>query len=248
MEFGFKIEGSGKNLRLRFDLEVESNVRKLSELVNDEVILDVDNARKLLREKGDITIYEVFNLWKFNKDAERFLKKYGLMIDITFLKSGVFSTKKNGEAFCTYGHIHEENLGEVYKVLKNYCYLLLSNKRNFKSYLVKLKEGYSFFIHPSYMHRLISGNKDCVVLNFVPEDAGHDYDVVKKKGFPFHVFHENGKLVFKENKKYPETSLVLIEDMKKFDVVEIAEKKPSRLRKILRSPNDMRKFLQDYSF
>lgn len=247
MNLGFKIKEHGKKLELEFEERIERKERKLSELLEDEVIMDLDNGRELLKEKSDVTIYEVYNLWKYQKSAKSFLERYGLMVDLTLLKSGVFSKRKKGEAFCTYGHIHEKNLGEAYEVLKNECYLLLSNRKNFKSYLIKLKEGNSFFIHPSYMHRLISGKKDCVVLNFVPEDAGHDYSIVKRKGFPFHIFYdEKGNLEFRENKKYPETRLVLIEGLERFSVIEFAEKEPEKLKKILENPKDIYKLTKDY--
>jgi oxalate decarboxylase/phosphoglucose isomerase-like protein (cupin superfamily) len=200
-----------------------------------------------LKKKGDILIYEVYNLWKFNQFAKNLLKRFGLMTDITFLKSGTFSLKGKGEAFCTYGHIHQKNLGEVYQVLKNDCFLLLSHKKTFNTYLIKIKEGYSFFIHPSFIHRIVSGKKDCVVLNFVPEDAGHDYTIVKNKGFPFHVFYDkNKKLYFKENEKYPKVGLVVVENLRMVDALKIAEKKPGKLRKILRRPKDIYAITKNY--
>ncbi|MEM5772997.1 MAG: glucose-6-phosphate isomerase family protein [Candidatus Aenigmatarchaeota archaeon] len=247
MELGFSIKKSGKKLSLDFGKKVECRERKLSELLKDKVILDLENAKRLFENKGDLTVYEVFNLWKFHEPAKKFLKKFGLMIDVTLLKHGVFSLEEEGEAFCTYGHAHEKNFGEVYVALKNDCYLLLSHMKTFNSYLIKIKEGYSFFIHPSFIHRLISGKKDCVVLNFVPEKAGHNYNIVKNKGFPFHIFYDKNKnLQFKENKKYPEVGLVLIKKIKRFDVLKLAEKKPKKLKEILSKPKDIYSLTKNY--
>jgi|YelNatPaOPRAMG01_1025707.scaffolds.fasta_scaffold01438_4 oxalate decarboxylase/phosphoglucose isomerase-like protein (cupin superfamily) len=247
MNLGFLIKESGKEIKLDFGRKVESKKRYLSELLKDKVILDLENSKKLLKKKGDVLVYEVYNLWKFDEFAKKFLENFGLMMDITLLKQGVFSLKEEGEAFCTYGHAHQKNLGEVYQVLKNDCFLLLTHKKTFNSYLIKIKEGYSFFIHPSFIHRLISGKKDSVILNFVPEDAGHDYDVVKNKGFPFHVFYDNKKkLYFKENRKYPEAGLILVEKIEKFDALKLAKKNPKKLRKILRRPKDIYDLTKNY--
>ena len=169
------------------------------------------------------------------------------MMDITLLKHGIFSLEENGEAFCTYGHAHQKNLGEVYQVLKNDCFLLLTHKKTFNSYLIKIKEGFSFFIHPFFIHRLISGKKDTIVLNFVPKDAGHNYDIVKNRGFPFHVFYgKNEKLFFKENEKYPKAGLVLLEKIKKLNVLKLAEKTPEKLKEMLRRPKDIYAFTKNY--
>jgi oxalate decarboxylase/phosphoglucose isomerase-like protein (cupin superfamily) len=247
MNLRFSIKDFGENVKLDFGKEIESKKRYLSELLKDRVILDLENAKKFFDEKGDTLVYEVYNLWKFDEIAKNFLEKFGLMMDITLLKHGIFSLKEEGEAFCTYGHAHQKNLGEVYQVLKNDCFLLLTHKKNFNSYLIKLKKNYSFFIHPSFIHRLVSGKRDCVILNFVPEDAGHDYNIVKNKGFPFHFFYdENKKLYFKENEKYPESGLVLVEYMKKLDVLKLAEKKPKELREILRKPKNIYTMTKNY--
>lgn len=238
-------------MKLKFSIKdlknIESKKRYLSELLESRVILDLENAKELLENKGDLVIYEVFNLWKFQEQAKEFLKEFGLMIDITLLKCGIFSLGRKGEAFCTYGHAHEKNLGEVYQVLKNDCLLLLTHKKTFNTYLVKMKEGYAFFIHPSFIHRLISGKKDCLILNFVPEDAGHNYEIVKNKGFPFHVFYdENKNLEFRENENYPEARLVLIEKIKKLNILKFAEEKPQELKKILRKPKDIYSLTKNY--
>lgn len=246
MDLEFSIKEMGEKIKLDLGRKVKSKKRYLSELVKDRTLLDLENAKKLLKRR-DLVIYEVFNLWKFNEYAKNFLRKFGLMMDITLLRHGVFSLKKSGEAFCTYGHIHEKNVGEVYQVLKNDCFLLLSHRKNFNSYLIKMEESSSFFIHPVFIHRLISGGRDCVILNFVPKDAGHDYSIVKNKGFPFHIFYdERKKIRLKENEKYPERRIVIVEKIDKFDVLKFADKKPEELRRILRTPKDIYSLTKKY--
>ncbi|MGC9200817.1 MAG: glucose-6-phosphate isomerase family protein [Candidatus Aenigmatarchaeota archaeon] len=176
--------------------------RKMSELIKDKVILDLKNARKALGFYGDRTVYLVYNLWKGIVKYKLIKDKYKLNFDVTLLKGGVFSLEKNGETFLTYGHKHEKERGEFYFVLKNGCYLLLADLKKKKCFLVEMKEGESILIHPRFLHRLISKGKDCLVLGIVPEDAGHNYKIVKGRGFPFHIFMKDGWLEIVENKKY----------------------------------------------
>jgi len=198
---GVRIKGD-YNLTLEFVKEPTSWERKMSELINDRVILDIDNGKRALEFFGDRTIYTVYNLWRNIEKYEIIKERTGLKFDLTLLKKGVFSVEKNGELFLTYGHTHEKNRGELYNVIKNECIILLSDLERKKSFMIELKEGSTILIHPKYAHRLISKNIDCLVLGIVPEDAGHNYNIVKGKGFPFHFFLEEGWIKIVENKKY----------------------------------------------
>jgi glucose-6-phosphate isomerase len=209
--------------------------RKMSELIKDKVILDLKNAKKALEFFGDRTVYYVYNLWRGIERYKKIKDEYKLNFDVTLLKFGLFSLTKDGETFLTYGHKHEKNRGEFYTVLKNECYLLLSDLNKKKSIIIEMKEGTSVLIHPRFIHRLISIGKDCLVLGIVPEDAGHDYNIVKNKGFPHHIFMQNGWLKIVENKKY-----------KGFSIEKISAKKLSipikKLSQILMYPNKYKKF------
>jgi glucose-6-phosphate isomerase len=211
--------------------------RKMSELIKNKVILDLKNAKKALEFFGDRTVYYVYNLWRGIEKYKRIKDEYKLNFDITLLKFGLFSITKNGETFLTYGHNHEKSRGEFYTILKNECYLLISDLKKKKSTIVEMREGTSVFIYPTFIHRLISIGKDCLVLGIVPEDAGHNYDIVKNKGFPHHIFMQNGWLKIVENKKY-----------KGFSVEKAYAKKLSipikRLSKILMYPNKYKKFYE----
>jgi len=209
--------------------------RKMSELIKDKVILDLKNARKALEFFGDRTVYNVYNLWKGIEKYKKIKDKYKLNFDATLLKFGIFSLTKNGETFLTYGHKHEKNRGEFYTVLKNECYLLLSDLKKKKSIIVEMREGTSVLIHPRFIHRLISIGKDCLILGIVPEDAGHDYNIVKNKGFPHHIFIQDNWLKIVENKNYKGFSLKKIQAKK----ISLPIKK---LSKILMHPSKHKKF------
>jgi len=231
---GMKIEGE-QFLEVEFKETPVFWERKMSELINDKVILDLKSAKKALEFFGDRIVYYVYNLWKGIEKYKKIKDKYKLNFDLTLLKFGLFSLTKNGETFLTYGHKHEKNRGEFYTVLKNECYLLLSDLEMKKSIIVEMKEGSSALIPPKVIHRLISIGKDCLVLGIVPEDAGHDYDIVKNKGFPHHIFIQDGWLQIVENKKYKGFSL----EKEKAKKISIPIKK---LSPILMYPDKHKKF------
>lgn len=236
MDFGYKLEEYGENLVISFKKDVPGWQRFTSELIKDNVILDTKNAKKMLETKGNLIAYEVFNLWKSLDEFKRMHNKTGLICDLTFLNFGVFSPSDDGELFMTYGHVHEKPMGEAYKVLKNECIFILSHIASHKTYIIHLKQGDSIFIHPKYLHRIVSFKKDCLVVALVPERAGHNYNVVKNKGFPFHIFYKNKKLKIVKNKKYKTGKFGLIKKYSSIDPVKLLEKKPEELRDILENP------------
>jgi glucose-6-phosphate isomerase len=208
--------------------------RRMSELINDGVVLDLKNAKKALEVSGDKIVYYVYNLWNGIKKYKKIKERYKINFDVTLLKSGIFSPTKNGETFLTYGHKHEKERGEFYTTLKNGCYLLLSDLERKRSVIVEMEEGSSVLIHPKFIHRLISIGEDCLVLGVVPEDAGHNYNIVKNKGFPHHIFIQDGKLKIVENKKY-----------NGFSIEKVSAKKISlptrKLFQVLMQPNKYKK-------
>lgn len=211
--------------------------RYASKLIEDEVILDLDNARKKLKETGDCVVYSVFNLWKsidFFKDLYR---KTGLVGDLTLLNHGFFSSHGGGELFCTYGHAHEEHFGEAYTVLKNKCFLILSHRNTFQSFVVWLKEGSSIFIHPDYMHRMTVYKEDCLFLTFAPEKAGHNYQCVKGRGFPISMFYnpEKDRVEVKRNPTFT-AAYNVVKRIKKIDVLKLVRSDPEKLKEILENP------------
>jgi len=242
MDLGFKVEEIGKHLILHFKEETPSWKRFVSELIADRVILDIENAIKLLQKEGDLIVYEVYNLSKVVKKIKLIYRKTGIATYITLLNAGVFSPTNDGELFLTYGHLHEKPFGQLYVILKNECLFVLSEVKTNKTYIIKMKEGDSILIHPRFLHRMVSLNKDCLALDLAPEKAGHNYKIVKNKGFPFHVFSKNGKLKIVKNKKYKSEKFEFVKKVsKKKDYLKMFEKNPEKLKDILENPEKYKK-------
>ena len=236
MELGYELQEVNGRLEISFPVGYKGWSRFLSKLVEDEVIADLEEAKKLLATKGDLEIYKVFNLGEFVDSIKKISNETNIACDLTLLRHGVFSPIRRGESFLTYGHLHIKPYGEVYKVLKNECLLLLSDKDSSETFLLHLREGNSILIHPKFLHRLVALSKDCLVVGFVPKDAGHDYAAVKGKGFPVKVvFDEDEKKFYVEKRRKVEVS-VIDRIITHLDPVGIFEKEPFKLKEILVEP------------
>ncbi|MEM1564401.1 MAG: glucose-6-phosphate isomerase family protein [Candidatus Bathyarchaeia archaeon] len=217
--------------------------RHASRLIEDEVILDLENAKRKLKELGDCVVYSVYNLWKSVDFFKELYVKTGLVGDLTLLNHGFFSTQNEGELFCTYGHAHEKFFGELYIILKNKCFLVLSDRSTFQSFVVWLNEGDSFFIHPRFMHRMTVHRKDCLFLTLAPEKAGHDYLCVKGRGFPVSLFYnaEKKRVEIKRNPKF-DASYKAVKKVKEIDAFKLIERDPEKLKDVLEDPEKNAKF------
>ncbi|MEM7821396.1 MAG: glucose-6-phosphate isomerase family protein [Candidatus Aenigmatarchaeota archaeon] len=230
--FGLKVNELNDRIEVSFRKKPECWKRFASALVKDRVILDITNGINFLKNKGDVEVYQVFHFEIKN-----------LSCDFTLLRHGIMSTSKIGEPFLTYGHVHEKYKGEAYHVIKNDCFFQLSDITNYKTFFIHMKEGNSIFIHPNFLHRIISYKRDCLVFNFVPKDAGHDYNKVKNRGFPFHVIYnlEKDKISFVKNKKYSGGEFKFLDGMESENPIKIFKKSKSELIHILENPDKHRK-------
>jgi oxalate decarboxylase/phosphoglucose isomerase-like protein (cupin superfamily) len=216
-----------KRIKVIFNKKVDFWERRLTELLKDHVILTEEESV----HKKDTLVYTVFHLDE----------KIDICCDATLLKFGKFPFKKRGELFSTYGHLHERGFGECYLCLKNRVFLILTDKENFDTKIVKMKEGDVVFIDPKYMHRLTIKDADALVLGFVPKEAGHDYDVIKNKGFPYHIF-SNGKIEFVCNEKYGLKKLSVVNAKKiNLNPIHLFLKNTEKLREILLNPKKYKK-------
>ena len=238
INFGFDFKQIKDGLFFDFKEEIPNWKRYASELIRDKVILDLKNAKKMVEAQGDFIVYEVYNLWKSIDFFKKIYEKTRIVSDITLLNHGIFSTSSKGELFLTYGHAHKANCGEVYNILKNRCFLILSEKNNFETFILKLKEGDSVFIHPKFLHRVVAYKKDCLLISFVPEKAGHDYLAIKGKGFPFHLFYDKKKrkIEVKKNPKYRAKYKVIERAKKCSNPLNLVRRNPEKLKDILENP------------
>ena len=243
MNLGYELEDADGRLKISFKENPVAWDRFASQLVKDEVILDTENAKKKL-EEGDEIVYSVYNVWKFIDSVKAISTKIDASSNITLLRHGVFSTTDSGELFLTYGHAHEKYYGEFYTILKNQCFIVLADIQTNETFIIQLKEGDSIFIHPKFLHRMVSYKKDVLMFDTSPRGAGHNYEIVKKKGFPFHVFYDakRDEIKFVKNKKYENSKLKFFERIEpKINPIELLEKDPEKLKDILENPDRHKK-------
>lgn len=244
MKLGFDFKEVKDEIFLDFKQEIPNWKRFASELINDKVILDLKNGKKLIETYGDFIVYEVYNLWKSIKNFKEIYEKVKIATDITLLNHGIFSLNDKGELFSTYGHAHEKEIGEAYLVLSNECFLILSNRENYETYIIQLKKGDFIYIHPKFIHRITSYKKDCLLMSFVPEEAGHNYLLIKGKGFPFHIFYDKKKrkIEIKKNKNYKTGKYKIVKKIeRKLNPLKLLIKNPEKLKDILENPEKYKK-------
>jgi oxalate decarboxylase/phosphoglucose isomerase-like protein (cupin superfamily) len=244
LDFGFDVKQSKDSLILNFRQEIANWKRYASELIGDRVTLDFKSGKDFLIEHGDQIVYEVYNLWKSIGMFKKIYEKTGIVSDVTIINRGMFSPSDKGELFCTYGHLHETAKGEVHLILKNSCFLMLSDRKSRRTFILELKKGDLVLIHPKFMHRTISYKKDCLLVTFAPKNAGHDYLSVKGKGFPFHLFYDmrKRKLEVKRNVKYPKGKYEFVKKVpKKLDFIKLLRSNPEKIKDILDNPTKYEK-------
>jgi len=111
---------------------------------------------------------------------------------LTFGVTTIYSGKVGKEYYMTRGHYHEKDAAEIYLGLSGRGLLLMQTKRGNAAYL-DLKPGDIGYVPPGWGHRTINTGGEKMVFFFVyPSDAGHDYELVKKKGFAKIVIEKDG--------------------------------------------------------
>lgn len=204
--------------------------RNLNKLVEDKVVFDFDAIKKLFDSKGNIEIYRVYSLTKL-PEFEEICRKTKINCDVTVLHSGILSEGDEGEAYMTYGHMHETKRNEIYKVVEGEAFLVMYNDEN--EIVINMKKNDEFLINSEFIHRLYS-IKGAIVLGFVPSDAGHNYNIVKNKGFPYTIFYnkKNEDIIYKKNKKFTDRNLIFRKPQK-LNTEELFFKNPKELEKML---------------
>ncbi len=199
------IKKKGGNFYL--DIKTQGWNRELGKMKNDNVLLHGNKVGK------NMEIYKVYHLSEL-KEFKEICKKSGINCDVTIMNGGILKEKHGenftGEMFPTYGHIHTARRNEIYKVIRGRAFLVLVDEDAKKETIIDMKKGDEYLINFKYTHRLYTFNS-AVVLGFVPNDAGHDYDAIKNRGFPYHLFYDtiNKEIIFKKNKKFKNFDIAL---------------------------------------
>jgi glucose-6-phosphate isomerase len=97
------------------------------------------------------------------------------------------------EYFMTHGHFHRKrDRAEYYATISGEGALILMDE-NRKTWMERMHPGSLHFIPPCIGHRTV--NTGNVPLHFVacwPSDAGHDYDLIRQKGFGARLLNVDG--------------------------------------------------------
>jgi len=164
--------------------------RYLSNLTN--IFAEPDAADDLLRKKGDILVYEVYE--------KRVPEANG---EVKFCASITHPGKIGHEYFMTKGHFHSRpDTAELYYCIRGRGYILMENKQG-KLVLEEMLPGRVIYVPGYYAHRSINtGDEPLISLPVYPGDAGHDYEPMEERGFKHIVVEKDGRPVPIENPRY----------------------------------------------
>jgi glucose-6-phosphate isomerase len=164
--------------------------RFLSALVS--MFSDSAAARNLLKEKGDLRVYEVYEKRIPHRDGE-----------LQFCSSITHPGQIGGEYFMTKGHFHaRRDTAEVYYCLRGRGYMLMELESG-EHTLEEMYPGRTVYVPGYYAHRSINTGKEPLIsLAVYPGDAGHDYGAIETSGFKHLVMERGGKPVVIENPRF----------------------------------------------
>ena len=174
----------------KIDGQVNHIERYLSDLVN--VFAEPDATENLLRKKGDILVYEVYE--------KRVPEANG---EVRFCSSITYPGKIGDEYFMTKGHFHSRpDTAEIYYCIRGRGYMLME-KKDGEHVLEEMHPGRVVYVPGYYAHRSINtGDEPLISLPVYPGDAGHDYGTMEARGFKHIVVEKNGRSVVIENPRY----------------------------------------------
>lgn len=107
----------------------------------------------------------------------------------------------------TYGHFHQHNESETYRVLYGRALVLLQKMKGDVVADVKVWRGtvgQTLQVPEGYGHCLINATADLLITaDWEAESAGHVYDLIRKnKGMAYYLLEREGKPVWEANNHY----------------------------------------------
>lgn len=107
----------------------------------------------------------------------------------------------------TYGHFHQHNEPETYRVLYGKALVLLQKMQgdNIKEVkVVRGMVGQTLQVPEGYGHCLINATDDLLITaDWEAASAGHLYDLVRKnKGMAYYLLEKNGQPTWEPNRQY----------------------------------------------
>jgi glucose-6-phosphate isomerase len=167
---------------------------RLSEL--KDYFSDPAAANKILSSGRDPVVYEYY---EYVVDESAGHLSLGLTI--------IYPGKVGKEYFMTRGHFHLKPAAEFYYGIRGRGMLLIQSEDGRAEY-VELRPGVIGYVPPGWGHRTINTGRGKFVFFFAyPSDAGHDYGIVKEKGFAKIVIEEKGKPKVVDNPKYVSSTI-----------------------------------------
>ncbi|MEM0440205.1 MAG: glucose-6-phosphate isomerase family protein [Candidatus Caldarchaeum sp.] len=167
---------------------------KLSAL--KEYFSETHEVEKLLQTRGDFVVYEYYE--------KTFESGMG---HVNFGLTVMYPGKVGREYFMTRGHFHEKPAAEIYYGLEGEGLIVMQTADG----VVEAREltpNSVVYVPPGWGHRTVNtGSKELVFFFAYPFDAGHDYEIVKTKGFAKLVVEENGRPKLVDNPKYLTSSV-----------------------------------------
>jgi glucose-6-phosphate isomerase len=144
---------------------------------------DTAGYDNLLREKGDIITYEVFETIKSTADG-----------DMIFGTSILYPGKVGFEYFMTKGHSHARaDTAEIYYCLAGEGFMLLESPSGTGN-AVRMLPCRIVYVPPYWAHRSVNTGKTKMISIFAyPADAGHVYGKIEKEGMTQIVVEKEGK-------------------------------------------------------
>ena len=164
--------------------------KRLSQVAG--LYLDEDAYDKLLKTKGDIIAYEVYDFQRSSADG-----------DLVFGTSILFPGKVGREYFMTKGHSHAKaDRSEIYYCLSGKGLMLMASPEG-KTKAVEMRRGIVVYVPPYWKHRSVNTGRGRLVSLFAyPADAGHEYGEIETRGMRKIVVEVGGKPRLKDNPRY----------------------------------------------
>lgn len=150
----------------------------------------MEDIFKIIKQKGKTKVTKLSDMKDFYKSIpENIKKKNPTIYSVDFVDENEISyaiTKINPgrigkEFYMTKGHYHIKLTSEVYYHMSGEGILLIKLGEHKKKII--MKKGVFHYIPAGWGHRTINvGEKPLIFLSIYQNDAGHDYEKVKREG------------------------------------------------------------------
>ncbi|MCL4415797.1 MAG: glucose-6-phosphate isomerase [Actinobacteria bacterium] len=155
-------------------------IRKLSDIAS--IFTDQKKSEEM-QESSDPVIYTVGEIKVPNEDGH-----------LSFGISKIYPGKIGNEFYMTKGHHHKSKDGsEIYICVEGKGYLIIQSKGQVINFY--MNKGSVVYVPPGWAHRTVNCGKGFFsCLYFMPANAGHDYESIKKNDFKIRIVELDKKI------------------------------------------------------